>query len=85
MKRYMVTMTRSAETELAAIWIQAADRQSVTAAQAIIAAELAVDPSSKGVEVAEGLRRLAVLPLLELFEVQELDQRVEITKVRRVT
>ncbi len=78
-------MTRSAESELAAIWIQAADRRSVTAAQTLIDAELAVDPSSKGVEVAEGLRRIMAPLLLELFEVHEPDRLVEINKVRRIT
>ncbi len=81
--RYTVLWSPEAEDQLAEIWLEAADRNAVTAVQATIDEELATDPESKGKEASEGLRRFKVEPLIVLFEIQLGDRSVKVTAVRR--
>jgi hypothetical protein len=82
MTRYIVTWIESAQEELAQIWIDAPDRQAVTAATHAIDKELVEDAATKGSELREGLRELTVPPLRVLFLVREEDRLVEVSKVR---
>ena len=82
MTRYIVTWVESAQEELAQIWIDASDRQAVTAATHAIDRELVEDAATKGSELREGLRELTVPPLRVLFLVREEDRLVEVSKVR---
>jgi len=82
MTRYIVTWIESAQAELAQIWIDASDRQAVTAATHAIDKELVEDAATKGSELREGLRELSVSPLRVLFIVREEDRLVEVSKVR---
>jgi hypothetical protein len=63
MSLYTVEYTSVAEDQLADVWVQAPDRQAVTAAEAHIHQSLARDPLGQGVAVAEGLHKLTVAPL----------------------
>ena len=81
--RYTVLWSPEAEDQLAEIWIEAADRNAVTAAQATIDEELAADPETKGKEASEDLRRFKVEPLVVLFEIQPGDRLAKVTAVRR--
>lgn len=84
MSPFRVEWLQDAETELAAIWLRATDRQAVTAAQATIDRLLATDPLQNSTEVAEGLRKLIVGPLIVLFSVQQAKLLVEVYSVLRV-
>ena len=79
--RYTVLWSPEAERRLAEIWLEAADRNAVAAAQGTIDDELATGPESKGTEVSEGLRRFKVEPLVVLFEIQPGDRSVKVTAV----
>jgi mRNA-degrading endonuclease RelE of RelBE toxin-antitoxin system len=81
--RYSVLWSPDAEDRLAEIWLEAADRNDVTRAQAIVDEELATNPESKGTEVSEGLRRFKSEPLVVLFEIQTGARLVKVTAVRR--
>jgi plasmid stabilization system protein ParE len=83
MKRYTVTWLESARAHLAQIWVDASDRQAVTAAANTIDTDLARDPGNKGTAVSEGLRSLYVPPLHVLYSVREPDCLVEVASVRR--
>jgi hypothetical protein len=84
MSRYTVVWTKTALDELAELWINARDRNAVTAAAHVIDAELSQDAATKGVEVAEGLRAFFDPPLRILFAVDEGDRIVEVAGVRRL-
>ncbi len=58
MNPWTVLASSEAEEELADIWVQAADRKAVTAAQFAIEQRLARNPIDEGEEVAEGLWKL---------------------------
>ncbi len=60
--RFTVTWHPSAEEELAAIWLQAADREAVTQAAHVIDQLLSSDPLTQG-EDFYGDRILVALPL----------------------
>ena len=81
MTRYTVTWVPNAQDELAQIWLDAPDRQAVTAATHRIDRELAEDAPTKGTEVSEGLRELIVPPLKVLFTASEADRLVVVAKV----
>jgi hypothetical protein len=83
MSGYTVTWLEMVQSHLAQIWIDATDRQAITAAANLIDKELANNPFRKGTGVSEGLRSLDVPPLHVLFEVRELDRLVEIVSIRR--
>ena len=59
---YTVDWDAAARATLATIWIRAANRQAVTAAQARIDRLLAADPLGNGAAVVEGLYAVEVYP-----------------------
>ena len=74
--RYTVVWTRSAQDELAKLWIDAGDGSAVAAAADSIDAQLRDDASTKGLSVSEGIRGL--------FAPRESDCVVEVLRVRRL-
>lgn len=84
MTRYTVTWVKSAEDDLARIWMASSQQQAVADAADAIDARLAEDPDCQGSEVAEGLRRLRVMPLEVLYSVLDQDRVVEVANVRLV-
>jgi hypothetical protein len=78
---YSVVWDFDAISTLAEIWIQAADRARVTAAQARIDSLLGVNPLAAGTPVSEGLYAIQVYSLRALFEVDESDRLVRVVSV----
>jgi plasmid stabilization system protein ParE len=83
MSRYTVSWTEDAEQELADIWTRAGDREAVTAADAAITRLLASDPINNGTDLAEGLRKLIVDPLMVYYSVDPGKRFVEVSHVAR--
>jgi hypothetical protein len=81
MNGYAVSWQSEAEDELASIWIQALDRQAVTQAQVQVDRLLARDPLGCGSEVAEGLWKIMLVPLVVYYEVDNNRRRVTVVKV----
>lgn len=67
MKPYTVVWDEAAVDELASIWDADADRRRVTRAAAQIDNLLKATGRQAGLELAEGLRTLTVLPLRIVF------------------
>jgi hypothetical protein len=67
---------------LAAAYLQAPDRQAVTAAQAAIDRLLAMDPRGNSTAVNEGLYALEVRLLRVQYEISERDRIVTVVSVR---
>ena len=84
MTRYTVVWEQGSQSELADLWLNAPDRNAVTAAACAIDQELAVDAATKGVELSEGLRAFFAPPVRVLFTVREDDRIVEVLRVRRL-
>ncbi len=84
MIRYTVVWHREGRDELAKIWIDARDRNAISAAADVIDEELLTDALTKGAELSEGLRALLAPPLRVLFAVREEDRLVEVLCVRRL-
>ena len=84
MIRYTVVWLRSAQGELAELWISAANRNAVTAAANLIDVELSEDAATKGIPLSEGLRQFLASPLRILFPVDEGDRVVEVACVKRL-
>jgi hypothetical protein len=84
MIRYTVFWLKSARDELAALWLDASDRNAVTAAAYTVDIQLTQDAASKGRELHEGLRILLVAPLRAIFTVNQDDLTVEIVRVTSV-
>jgi plasmid stabilization system protein ParE len=84
MIRYTVVWTKSARDQLATIWLDAHDRNAITAAANEIDVHFSRDASAKGVELHEGLRALFVPPLKAIFAVSEDDAVVEVLRVTRL-
>jgi hypothetical protein len=82
MTRYTVAWVKSAQDELAELWLAAEDRAAVTAAADEIDDELSVEAQSRGVELSEGLRALFCAPLRVIFTVRENDRVAEVLRVR---
>ena len=78
---YTVEWDPNALQELAAIWLNAADRQAVTDAEARVDALLGTDPLRHGTPVAEGLYKLTVAPLTVYYSVDQAPRHVEVSKV----
>ena len=78
---YTVFWEPDALSALAAIWLQASDRQGVTAAQAGIDKLLAVDPAGNGIDLSEGLFAVEVPPLRAQFEVSDSARIVRVVSV----
>ena len=82
--KFTVVWSPSAGDQLAEIWLDASNRQGVTAAQAAIDVELGEDAHSKGRELAEDLFVFSVAPLQVLFELLEPDRLVRVIGVRQL-
>jgi hypothetical protein len=78
---WTVDWTPEALSHLTAVWLQAPDRQAVTAAQARIDALLAADPLAHGLPRSEGLHAIDVPPLRAVFEVSDADRTVTVVSV----
>lgn len=74
--RYTVIWTDPAEQDLAALWMVAPDRNSVTSAAHILEQLLAEDPETRGEVRFDTVRSYVVVPLGVDFEVVELDRIV---------
>jgi plasmid stabilization system protein ParE len=83
MTRYTVVWSGDALNELAELWISARDRNAVSMAAHAIDVELSRDATTKGVEVAEGLRVFFSPPLRIFYTIDEGDRLVEVVRVRR--
>lgn len=83
MTRYTVVWVQSALDELAEIWLEVSDRDSVAEAADKIDRELAEDAPAKGSELSEGLRSLFVPPLKAIFAVREADRIAEVFVVKK--
>ncbi len=81
MTRYTVVWHDDAKNQLAEIWMNASDRQSVTLAANAIDRDLAVDTATKGIAVEGDLRQVIVPPLRVLFAVSAPDRMVRILDV----
>ena len=71
MTRYTVVWPEDIEDEVAELWLDATDRNKVTAAVDAIDKQLAFDAPQQGDELSEGLRALLVPPVKVLFSVNE--------------
>jgi mRNA-degrading endonuclease RelE of RelBE toxin-antitoxin system len=85
MIRYTVIWRPQAESDLSRLWMSALDRQSIANASDDIDKKLATDPEKRGEAAAEGLRRLNVLPLTVLYDIETDDRRVTVLTVRLTT
>lgn len=85
MNRFTVLWSPAAEAELARLWTESSDRQSITVATAQIDRELRTDPETKGEDVLEGVRVLYVPPLRVCFEVVPQDCKVWVTLVSELS
>lgn len=70
-----------AEQELAAIWLQATDRQAVTAAADAIDRRLSRDPEQEGESRSQDVRVTFEKPLGVLFHVSVDERRVKVVHV----
>ncbi len=84
MNRFTVVWVKSAEDDLAELWIASNDRNVVAAATLEIDRQLTTQPRLKGEAVSEGLRALNVPPLRVLFSVTDDDRLVEVSVVRSI-
>jgi hypothetical protein len=84
MTRYTVVWVASALDELAELWTSGPDRNAITLATDAIDRELAIDASSNGIELREGLRALFSPLLRILFAVKEDDRVTEVLRIRRI-
>lgn len=78
---YKVNWEPNAISALAAIWLQAANRQAVTVAQDEIDRLLAADPYAHGISVSEGLYAIEVDPLRAQFELSDANHIVRVVAV----
>jgi hypothetical protein len=84
MNSFTVDWTPAAEDELADIWLQATDRNAVTAAQAALEKRLEQDPTGYGQHHSEGLYSITVPPLHAFYSIDFARQFVQVTDVREV-
>ena len=82
---FTVFWLEEAVDHLTEIWIEAHNRNAVTAAQAEIDRRLSVNPHHYAVHVAEGLYRIQVSPLQVLFEISEQPHEIKVVSVRQDT
>jgi plasmid stabilization system protein ParE len=83
--RYTVLWKPAAEQELASIWMNASDRDNITAAANRIDRLLHSDAESRGESRSAGMRVLVVPPLGVLFTVEPDDRVVSVGTVWRFT
>ena len=84
MTRFTVTWSSEAEDELVELWLNASDRNEISASVQAIDLALGSDAASKGEAVAEGLRAFNAPPLRVLFVARESDRVVNVALVRRI-
>lgn len=84
MHRYLVIWSIDALDQLALMWIAGPDRDAITAAQGHIDLHLAHDPRNAGEEASEGLWKLAVGPVVALYEIDDPGGIVRVTGVGRL-
>lgn len=83
MKGFAVVWWQFAKSRLADLWLEAADKATVTRAANEIDQQLAADPELCAEDCHEGLCRLTVDPLAVQFTINNLDRRVTVWTVRR--
>lgn len=79
--RFTVTWHAVSQGELARIWLEASDRQAVTAAADRIDKVLSADPSLHGEEVKDGVFEWAISPVKITFKIRTKDRVVEVLTV----
>jgi hypothetical protein len=79
--RYTVLWTPAAEQNLAAVWVDADDRNALTSAANTIDRLLAIDPESRGELRFDTVRTFSVPPLGVDFEIVEQDRVVWVLSV----
>ncbi len=84
MTRYTVVWVRSAQNELAELWLNAPDRNAVTTAANAIDRVLGEEAPAQGNELSEGLRSLWAPPLKAIFTVRNDDRIAEVLRVRNI-
>jgi plasmid stabilization system protein ParE len=82
MMRYTVAGRPETKSDLADIWTNAADRASISTASDRVDQLLSRDAPTQGADVHEGLRALAVEPLLVYFTMSEPDRLAIVWAVR---
>ena len=85
MTPYTVVWLEDALNGLAAIWIAASNRTSITIDAAEVDFQLSKDADSKGTASHEGLRTLRSGSIQVLFSVRPLDRIVEVAQVKPAT
>jgi hypothetical protein len=78
--RFKVIWSQRAQDQLALLWLNATDRNAVTAAQHQVDQLLRVDPDQQGISFF-GSRLLLVAPLHVLFTINTADMQVEVYDV----
>lgn len=82
--KYTVTWKPTTKDQLAEIWMTAPDRAAVSSAANAIDRLLRDDAENEG-EGRGGISRMLIVePLIVVFDVHELDRRVEVLSVRHV-
>jgi hypothetical protein len=84
MTRYLVIWAIDALDQLTLMWIDGPDRDAITHAQDHIDGHLTVDPRKLGQPLSEGLWKIAVHPLVALYEIDDAGGVVRITGVGRL-
>ncbi len=84
MNGYGLEWLPEAEDDLADIWTKASDRPDVNRAQSEIDRLLIRDPIGIGVDVAEGLRKVVVPPLVAYYNVDEDHKHVTVSNLARL-
>lgn len=80
---YTVVWKRSAEAELADLWLNAPDQNAVALAANTADALFRQDPLSQGESRADGNRILFIAPLVLSFHVSPADRLVTVTAIGR--
>ncbi len=83
--RYTVGWSASAQSELAEVWLEATDRDAVSAASNEIDTFLAVSPNDPRCEVVAGAGILIIGPLGVEFRIRERDRFVVVVNAWKVT
>lgn len=82
MKNWTVTYSRSAQDELADVWLNAPDKQAVTQAANELDRLIRIDPMSAGEARAGGTRIAIQRPLAMEFDVLPDDRLVNVLAIR---
>ncbi len=82
MTRYTVVYPTRVMNQLAEACLEASDKNAVSIAAQQLEVESSVDASTKGRDHHEGLREIAIAPLLAYFTVSESDRVVEVARLR---